>query len=570
MLLRCLKPQWPRVLLTSFLLFIAIALQLASPQIIRYFLDTAQVGAYDSRALLGAALIFIGFALLQQGMTLAANYTGQRVSWTATNRLRTDLTLHCMRLDMSFHKQHTPGELIERIDGDVTRLSNFFSQFAVRMATNGLLLVGILVLLFGENSLVGVGMLIYTALTLVVLGWIQKLAAPRWIAARQVSAEQYGYIEERITGVEDIRAIGAEPYVMSGLYRLMRAYLEKHRVAWVINSLAYNLTNLVYVIGYAAGLALGVYLYSQHQATLGTAYLIVYYVGMLATPLQGIREQAQDLQQATASIRRIEELFRLQPQVTDPAHDLSLLPAGPLAVSFEGVSFRYEDNENVLNEVSFGLAPGKVLGIVGRTGSGKSTLSRLLFRLYDPAQGVIRLGNVDIRKVALADLRQRVGMVTQDVQLFQATLRDNLTFFNRQIRDKKLVHVLQEVGLWDWVQSLPDGLNTPLLAGGTGLSAGEAQMLAFGRVFLKDPGLVILDEASSRLDPATEARLERAIDSLFSGRTGVIIAHRLKTLDRVDEILILDQAGRISEYGPRQKLAGDPHSHFYRDRKSVV
>jgi ATP-binding cassette subfamily B protein len=186
----------------------------------------------------------------------------------------------------------------------------------------------------------------------------------------------------------------------------------------------------------------------------------------------------------------------------------------------------------------------------------------LLFRLYDPASGAIRLNGVDVRDITQADLRERVGMVTQDVQLFQATVRDNLTFFDRRIGDAQIKTILRELGLWDWFLSLPNGLDTELAAGGQGLSAGEAQMLAFTRVFLKNPGLVILDEASSRLDPATETLLERAVERLLTLRTGIVIAHRLRTVQRADDILILED-GRVVEYGPREELARDPRSRFY-------
>jgi ABC-type multidrug transport system fused ATPase/permease subunit len=335
-----------------------------------------------------------------------------------------------------------------------------------------------------------------------------------------------------------------------------------------VAGLAFNLTNLVYVIGYAAGLALAVYLFSHGQASLGTAYLITYYISMLSTPLQSIRAQVEDLQQASASIQRVQELFAIQPQVTPPGLSMQALPAGALSIEFKDVSFKYRDGPNdddgeanVLNDISFTLLPGRVLGILGRTGSGKSTLTRLLFHFYDPSQGTIRLGGADLRNVTLADLRRQVGMVTQDVQLFQASLRENLAFFDANIQDARLEQALLTLQLSEWVQSLPEGLDTAL-AGGQNLSAGEAQLLAFARVLLKDPGLVILDEASSRLDPATEALMERAIDHLFSGRTGVVIAHRLKTIQRADDLLILDE-GRIVEYGPRQALANDPSSRFY-------
>jgi ATP-binding cassette subfamily B protein len=582
LLSRYLKPQMKWVILMATVLLVGIAIKLINPQILRYFLDTAQASG-ASRSLTLAAGLFLLFAILQQGMSLATHYTAALVGWSSTNRLRADLTLHLLRLDMPFHKSRTPGELIDRADGDVTQLSNFLSMFTVDVVGNGLLVLGILVLLFRENAWLGFGMLVYTLLTLLVLRFIQRLAVPRWAAERQSSAMLYGYIEERISGAEEIRAAGAESYVMRKLYEYMRDVTRKTRLAVVFSSLTYNLTNLVYVLGYAAGLAVGVLLYMRGEASLGTAYLITYYVGMLSDPLQSIRGQAEDLQQAAANIQRINELFHLKPQVGNPLQEnvahRKTLPDGPLSVSFQAVAFQYQDRQNgsrdasedgagedphslkALVDVSFEIRPGRVLGVLGRTGSGKSTLTRLLFRLYDPDQGSVRLGGMNLRDVTLDDLRQRVAMVTQDVQLFQATVRDNLTFFNRSIPDEKLEHVLKELRLWEWAQSLPNGLGTPL-AGGQSLSAGEAQLLAFARVFLKTPGLVILDEASSRLDPATETLMERAVDRLFAERTGVVIAHRLKTVQRADDILILEN-GCVAEYGPRALLMSDPGSRFY-------
>jgi len=569
LLMRYLAPQLPRVLLMTIFLFSGIAVKLINPQVLRTFLDTAQ-GGNSGPALTAAAGLFIAFALLQQAMSLATHYTVKSVGWTATNQLRADLARHLLRLDMSFHKAHTPGELIDRVDGDVTQLANFLSMFSINIFGDTLLVLGILILLFRENAWVGLGMLMYTGLTLLVLRSIQRLAVPRWAAGREAGAQLYGYIEERISGAEEIRAAGATAYAMRRLYALMRTFTEKERAATMASQITYNLTSLVYVLGYAAGLGVGVVLYTNGQASLGTAYLITYYIGMLADPLQSIRAQVEDLQQAAASIQRIQQLFALQPRVTHSAGAALELPTGPLSVAFEQVSFGYDDriharaeaeNGNVLEGITFSIPPGRVLGILGRTGSGKSTLTRLLFRLYDPGQGLVRLGGVDLRHVPLAGLRGRVGMVTQDVQLFQGSVRDNLTFFNEEIPDTRLKSVLIALHLWEWVQALPGGLASPL-AGGQSLSAGEAQLLAFARVFLRDPGLVILDEASSRLDPSTEALMEQAVDRLFAGRTAVIIAHRLKTVQRADDILILED-GRVVEQGPRQALAADPSSRFY-------
>ncbi|MCP4427509.1 MAG: ATP-binding cassette domain-containing protein, partial [Chloroflexi bacterium] len=236
-----------------------------------------------------------------------------------------------------------------------------------------------------------------------------------------------------------------------------------------------------------------------------------------------------------------------------------------LSVQFDGVSFHYDDDEtDVLADVRFALEPGRILGLLGRTGSGKTTITRLLFRFYDPTVGAIRLGNsnlVDLRHTTQVELRRRIGMVTQDVELFHASVRDNLTLFDDSIDDVEILAALTELGLRDWLDELPHGLETRLEASDS-LSSGEAQLLALGRVFLADPGLVILDEASSRLDPATEALLEQAIDKLLAGRTAIIIAHRLGTVQRADEIMILGN-GRILEHDERTILAANPESQFY-------
>jgi ATP-binding cassette, subfamily B, bacterial len=235
-----------------------------------------------------------------------------------------------------------------------------------------------------------------------------------------------------------------------------------------------------------------------------------------------------------------------------------------------------KEQEMVLCDISFHLAPGRVLGLLGRTGSGKTTLTRLLFRLYDTDEGAIRLGSqgrsetgdpgsseINIKDIPVQELRRSIGMVTQNIQLFHATVRENLTFFDASIPDERILQAIHDLGLSRWFDALPNGLDTELESGGGSLSAGEAQLLAFTRIFLHDPGLVILDEATSRLDPATEHMIEQAVDRLVRGRTAIIVAHRLGTVQRADNILVLEN-GEILEYGERARLAEDPSTRFYR------
>ncbi|HZU11970.1 MAG TPA: ABC transporter ATP-binding protein [Chloroflexota bacterium] len=558
LLVAYLGPQRSRVVLLAALLLSSIGLQLVNPQVVRYFIDTAQRGG-PLGTLTAAAVAFLTIAIAQQIVYVGATYVGETVGWEATNRLRADLMAHCLRLDLPFHKSHTPGALIERIDGDVTLLANFFSQFTIVILGNGLLVAGILVILAVTNPWLGLGLTAYSVATFLALRALQRRAVRRYAIDRQAGAEQYGAIEERLSGVEDIRGVGAEPYVLWKLLGVMQMRLRTDRSARLAGNASFFATNVLYVLAYAIGLGMGAFLFLQHQITLGTAYLVVFYIGMLAAPLDTIRLQVQDLQQASAGIGRIDSL--LHTESTLPPAGRRSLPVGPLAVCYAGVTFRYEDGEDVLSNLSFGLAPGETLGLLGRTGSGKTTVTRLLARLYDPTAGRVCLDGVDLRDLSIETLRQRVGVVTQDVQIFRGTVRDNLTFFRPGVADADIRDVLRHLDLEEWYESLPAGLDTLLGAGGAGLSAGEAQLLAFARIFLRDPGLVILDEATARLDPATERYVEHAVTRLLTGRTGIIVAHRLRTVGRVDRIMILED-GQVAEEGRRVDLVQDPRSRF--------
>jgi ABC-type multidrug transport system fused ATPase/permease subunit len=559
LLRRYLRPQWLPVMVLALLLLGQIGLQLVTPQILRLFIDTA-VGSADQTTLTNAAILFLAAGLAGQVLAVAVTYLSQRVAWTATNNLRLDLIFHCLQLDQSFHKQHTPGELIERVDGDVNSLSNFFSKFVVHVAGNALLLVGILVLLFLEDWRVGLVLSLFTAATLVILIRVRSATVAPWVKVRQIQAEFFGFLGEKLSGLEDIRANGAKGYVTSSFYDFLRRWFPLFRRAWIAGlSLRMSMMGLI-AVGNALAFVLGLYVWQVEGATIGTVYLIFHYTNLLYSPLNQLRNELTDLQQAEANIGRIQSLFSTQSALKDGIGPP--LPAGPLAVTFQDVSFRYDQEETVLRQIGLNLKPGRVLGLLGRTGSGKTTLARLLLRLYDVAEGEISLNGRPVRDLPLQNLRRHVSLVTQEVQLFQATVRDNVTFFNPAVSDERVTAVLQELGLGSWLASLPNGLDTLLASGSSGLSAGQAQLLAMARVFLTEPGLVILDEASSRLDPATEQLMEQALNKLLHGRTAIIIAHRLKTVQRADDILILED-GRIVEQGPREQLAGDSSSHFY-------
>ncbi len=556
-----IRPQRGRFAGLVTLMFFSIGLQVVNPQILRFFIDAA-LGGGAVQTLTLAALAFIGIALMQQGISVSVTYLGESLAWTATNALRSDLARHCLNLDMSFHNNHTPGELIERIDGDVSEMANFFSQFIVTLLGNGLLMVGILAALFRENWIAGLVFTIFSGAALLALSRVRNLAVKEHKARRQAEAELFGFVEEQLTGTEDIRSSGAVTFSLRELFRLQgnifRSDRKAHQKGWWID----NLMIAMLVLGNLLAMGSGYTLFKMGAITIGTVYLFIYYINQLEAPLWTLTRQVGNFQTIGACVERLTELKNTHPVVQDnPGRD-GHLPAGPLGLAFEDVSFSYNSEETILTHLTFQVKPGKVLGLLGRTGSGKTTITRLVFRLYEPSQGQISIEGKDLRSCDLQALRQRVGMVTQEVQLFHASVRDNLTFFDSSIPDASIIAVLEDLELGDWLRGLPAGLDTELQAGGHSLSAGEAQLLAFARIFLRNPGLVILDEASSRLDPATEQRVERAIDKLLRDRTAIVIAHRLGTVERADDIMILDD-GKISEFGDRASLAANPGSTFY-------
>jgi ATP-binding cassette subfamily B protein len=656
-----LRPFRGRVALLTLLLLASISLQLLAPQLLGRFVDAATSGGGDlTNRLYMLPALFFAAVLAQKGLFLLIVYLTEDLGWATTNALRADLTAHVLRLDMGFHKLRTPGELIERIDSDVGELAEYFSEIIVSLIGNGLLVAGIIVLIFLEDWRIGLVALAYAVIMIALLRAVQNRMVKLFTRISQASAELLGFLEEHITGTEDVVPNGGSGYVMARLYPLLNTHAALRTRTYTLSTAVGATSTLLFVLALAGSMGLAALSFQAGAMTIGTVFTLVYYVGLLESPLDSVRRHLSYIQRALAGVNRTREFFDLRPEVGDSAGASSVaLPSGAPGVVFDRVSFAYKDRRQtadrsqsttdhrpqttddapqaivdeeqlssgqptavgsrfdtptVLHDITFAIEPGRVLGVLGRTGSGKTTLTRLLFRLYDVDEGAIWLSDrrrptadrsddahqpapdhqpqttdddstlvtrgstlgtptavdlIDIRDVTLTDLRRHVGMVTQDVQLFAATVRDNLTLFNNYdpnrptIDDGHILGALATLGLDDWYRGLPDGLDTVLESGGKGLSAGEAQLLAFTRVFLRDPQLVVLDEASSRLDPGTEQLLERAIDRLLASRTGIIIAHRLRTVQRADDILILED-GRVVEFGPRAALAADPASRFYR------
>lgn len=562
LLVAYLKPQLRRALLLGVLVFGGIALQLANPLIAGSFIDGARAGR-PFASLIGLAITFTVMAFAAQVSMVAETYVAVDLGWRTTNSLRVDLTRRVLDLDVAFHADHTPGELVERVDGDVSAIADFFSRFVIYVIGNVVFLLGVVGVLLAIDWRIGTLMALFAAVALVVMtkggGFVARRSRRSRIAAGALS----GFLEERLGGLPDIKACGADDWALAELHDHMAERYRTTRSSTLAGSAFSAAVSTLFVLGTGGALALGTALVRSGTVTLGTVFVVFRYTTMLRYPLEQLSRQMTGLQQAAGGLVRVRDLLDSEPSIVDGSG--AAFPGGALSVELDNVTFAY-GTEPVLQDVSLRVQPGEILGLLGRTGCGKTTITRLLFRLHDVSAGAVRIGGIDVRTARLDELRSHIGLVTQEVQLFEGTLRDNVSLIDPAVSDERMLEVLSELGLDPWLARLPDGLDTIVGRGGSGLSAGEGQLVALARVFMADPGVVVLDEASSRLDPATERLLDRAVTQLLEGRTGIVIAHRLATIDRADRVIVLED-GRIAESGRGVDLVADPETRFSQLRR---
>ena len=555
-----LRPERARLLVLGVVLLVATLAPVAGPVLLGHAIDAA-LRSEPTTDLITIAFVFLIVTVGADALQVVVAWQSVHMAWRVGNRLRLDLARHALGLDLEWHSRHSAGLLIERLDGDVEAIVTFSSTAVLQLLGNAILLGGVVVVSLVIDWRAGLLIIVSTAAAGYVMVRFRAVAVTAHDAEREIQSQLYGDLEERLGGLEDLRANGAGPYAVHKLQHHSSRWWHAARRAALLGDGSYTFAAAAFSLGSVLTLALGVWLHRSGALSIGALLALFRFSQMIRQPIERIAEQMREFQKAAAGARRASRLLGVESSIPEGRGDH--LPGGALDVRLDHVSFAYKGDTDVFVELDLHLEPGTRLGVVGRTGSGKSTLGRLLARLWDVTGGAIRLADVDIRDVATHDLRHRVAVVSQDVELLRATLRDNLTFLGAvAATDDQLDDALRDVGLDGWAAGLTAGLDT-VLDDRAGLSAGQAQLLAVARVLLADPGLVVLDEATSRLDPDTERRLSLAADRALAGRTVVIIAHRLATLDGVDEVLVLER-GRVLEHGRRADLVADPDSHFAR------
>ena len=530
--------------------------------IMQRFIDSALMDT-DLRHLLRLALWLLITGLATSATTVIAKVLTVTVAWRATNQLRADVLRHLLSRDLLTLQSMSPGELAERVDGDVNQFQAFLSVFVIELAAGALLLIGIHIALLIVDWRLAIGLFTATIFLLALSEWVRKKGVPLQRTLRESAGHLFGFLSDVITARVDIQTCGARDHMIHRLWsRLIRHYHADRR-ARLLGTLLLQTGSLTYALLNVVALATGAMMYLYGTATIGTAYALFRYVGMIRGPIERLVGELTSLQRAASAMARLLELLQLKRSIVDGATFVSR-PEASAPIEFEDVTFSYGRGVPALRNVTFHLESGMRLGIVGPSGAGKSTVLRLAARLMDPAEGAIRLGGRDLRDLRLKSLHAAVSGVVQSHNVLPGTIRENVELFAmRSISDSDVTTACNDLGITGFFDQLSDRLDTTLRVRIESLSPGEIQVLLLMRLYFSDSGLILLDEPASMLDANTEELVGSALNRMLSGRTSIIVSHKPRTLKDADLILVIE-GGSVTQFGPPRQLMRDRGSYFAR------
>jgi ATP-binding cassette subfamily B protein len=533
---------------------VATVARLLGPLAVRSGIDDG-IARGDEWLITRSAIAFLGLLGVQYVTQRYAQYGVALVAERYLRMLRSTVFRHLMRLDMGFYGRSRAGVLVSRMTNDIESIGEFAEEGAVSFAINLLTIVGVaLAMVLVDGTL---ALQIFAVIgALVVISWVfQRFAGRAYREVRTQIGRVLGALQEGITGVRVVQAFTQEDRQAGTFGRINEDYFEANMRAARAVAWYFPVVNLMRVAGVGLVLFLGGRRVIAGDLTFGSLVVFLMYLDWFFHPIVNLSNTYNQLQSAAAAFGKLFRLLDTAPAVgVEPgAGELPEDVSG--AVWYDGVTFGYEPGVPVVEDIELTVTPGERLAVVGETGAGKSTLARLALRFYDPDEGTVRLDGHDLRTVTGESRARHVVLIPQEGFLFNGTLRDNLRYARPDAGDEEVWEVCRAIGIDDWVRALPERLDTPARERGGRFSAGERQLVALARALLAAPDVIVLDEATSNLDPETEVRVERALATLLEGRTAIVIAHRLRSAQTADRVVMME-AGRIVASGPHRELIG--------------
>jgi ATP-binding cassette subfamily B multidrug efflux pump len=555
-LLAYLRPHRWALVWVLLLVVISSAFDLLGPYVmgltIDRFIDPTSAFFGDGRGLLRFSLVMLGAYLLSWLGQAGQNIIMARVSQRSVRRIRRDLFDHLQTLSLRFYDRHAPGELMSRLTNDLNAISNVLTHNVTRLFGGLLSLVGIMVVMFAINPWLALGSMLVFPLMMGMVGFVGRRTRKGYRALQMQIGQLNGQLEEMFSGQRVIMAFGREASVLD---TFDRANQEVRRVgirAQTYSMLIPPLMGILSNANVAVLAGLGGWMVLRGWASVGTIASFYQYSRKFAAPLRQLGDLYNQIQAALAGAERVFEVIDQEPELTD-APDAFPLEDVAGQVVFDGIDFGYVPGVPVLKDMSLTAEPGQTVALVGPTGAGKTTMINLLARFYDVDGGTITLDGHDIRHVKRTDLRRQLGIVLQDTFLFSESVMENIRYGRLDATDEEVYAAARLANADQFIRRLPDGYQTELSERGSNLSQGQRQLIAIARAVLADPGVLILDEATSSVDTRTERHIQEALLRLMEGRTSFVIAHRLSTIRDADKILVIND-GEIIERGTHQEL----------------
>jgi ATP-binding cassette subfamily B protein len=555
---RFLRPYRRSVIVASLVLLAQTGCILAGPALVGYGID-AGLNQHDAGALNLAAGLYLATALLALVLGRQVVWLVSRIAEAFLRDLRVGVFRHLMSLGMDFFEREKTGQLVARMTSDIDAMQDLVSQGLVSIAQNALLFVGAVIAIVVLSPLLALCTLVLVPPLFLASAWFRRESNRAYLTVRDRIGTNLATLQEGLAGVRVVQAFNRERAWTRRFYNTNEAQFDAHMETVRIASRYFPLIEFTGVVGIALIIGLGGWFNAMGWGvTIGTIAAFVLYLNSLFEPIQQLSQQYNTVQSAAAGLHKVYTLLDTTTTISEPAHATPLPANGALEV--DHVSFAYGtrgapsgQGELVLRDVTLRVAPGERLALVGPTGAGKSTLAKLLVRFYDPREGTVSFGGVDLRDADLRSLRERIIVVPQEGFLFAGSVRDNIRVGRPDADDAALHAAIDALGLRDRFDAFPEGLDTEVRERGSRLSAGERQLVSLVRGALADPAVLVLDEATSNLDPGTEQAVERALERLTEGRTVVVVAHRLSTAARADRIAVVDD-GRLVELGSHDEL----------------